>query len=191
MFKVIRLRGIITLILIGVFLGAAASWVLNSRWFGRIIFPLPYEQIIFTEARKQKLDPYLVTAVIYVESKFKPDAKSASGALGIMQIMPETGQWAADKIGMDEFHAQDLYDVKTNIVIGCWYLASLRREFGDNPVIILAAYNGGRGNVQQWLQEERWTGEHDTVEQIPFPETKHYVIRVLAAYKQYKKIYGP
>lgn len=191
MFKVLRLRSLVMLIVIGIVLGVSAHFLLNSRWLGKMIFPLPYKEVIFQEAAKRDLDPYLVTAIIYVESKFNPEAKSNSGAIGIMQIMPDTGQWAARNIGFKSFKPDHLYDLKTNVVIGCWYLANLRQEFGNNKVIVLAAYNGGRGNVKEWLQQERWTGEHETIEQIPFPETKNYVLRVMAAYQQYKRIYGP
>lgn len=191
MFRFFRLRSLLILIIIGIILGISTYYFLNSRWLGKIIFPLPlsYKQIIFEQASENDLDPYLVTAVIYVESHFDDQARSASGALGLMQIMPETGEWAAAKLKLREFSVDKLYDAQTNIVIGCWYLANLRREFGNNPVLILAAYNGGRGNVKQWLEEEKWLGNHETVEQIPFPETKHYVLRVLNTYQQYQRIY--
>lgn len=167
----------------------SAHFILHSQWFGRLIFPFHYKEIVFSQAQKRGLDPYLVSAVIYVESKFDPRAESTSGAIGIMQIMPTTGKWAAEKLGLEEFQKEDLYDPEINITIGCWYLANLREEFGNNLVIMLAAYNGGRGNVKHWLEEERWTGEHSTVEQIPFPETRNYILRVMAAYKEYKRLY--
>lgn len=182
-------KGIIVFALVVALIVASAYSILHSRWFGKLLFPLPHQEIIFKEAQKHDLDPYLVSAVIYVESKFDSKALSASGAMGIMQIMPSTGKWVAEKLGLEGFQEEDLYDIETNITIGCWYLANLRQEFGNNLIIMLAAYNGGRGNVKLWLQEERWTGEHSTIEQIPFPETKNYVVRVMAAYKEYKRLY--
>jgi len=187
--RIFSLKGILVLALITTLLIVSAYFILHSQWFGRFIFPLPYKELIFTQAQERDLDPYLVAAVIFVESKFDPSAKSDSGALGLMQIMPTTGKWAAEKIGLEDFREEYLYDPQVNVTIGTWYLANLREEFGNNLVIMLAAYNGGRGNVKEWLQEELWTGEHNTVEQIPFPETKHYVLRVMAAYKEYKRLY--
>lgn len=177
------------MILVAVLLLIGGYLLFHSLWFGRLFFPLPYKELIFTQAQKRGLDPYLVSAVIFVESKFDPGAESSSGALGMMQIMPTTGQWVAQKLNLKGFREEDLYDPQVNVTLGCWYLANLREEFGNNLVIILAAYNGGRGNVKQWLQEERWTGEHNTVGQIPFPETKNYVLRVLATYEEYKRLY--
>jgi soluble lytic murein transglycosylase len=142
------------------------------------------------EARANGMDPYLVAALIHAESRFTAGAESGSGARGIMQIMPETGKWAAEQMGISEFNVGMLFDPETNIKIGCWYLADLDREFDGNRYIVLAAYNAGRGNVKQWLTREVWDGRIETIRQVPFPETRNYVVTVTNTYKRYKDLYG-
>lgn len=167
----------------------AAAVVSGGRWLIYRWYPMTYEPIIQQRAAEQGLDPYLVAAVIRAESKFRPRATSPQGARGLMQIMPETGKWVADQIQLP-FHPDSLFDPDYNIRIGCWYLANLLKEFDGDRVLALAAYNGGRNNVQTWLNERRWTGEEQTLDQIPFPETRHYVAVVLRDYKRYLWLYG-
>ncbi len=149
-------------------------------------YPVNYRPQIARCGGEHGLDPYLVAAVIRAESRFRPKATSPQGARGLMQIMPETGRWVAEQMGLpyqDDF----LYEPEYNIRVGCWYLAALLREFAGDPVLALAAYNGGLTNVNTWLSERRWTGE---VAQIPFPETRHYVAAVLRDQKRYRFLYG-
>lgn len=164
--------------------------LLNYKSFLQIVYPLQYKDFVFKYSRQYDVDPYLVEAVMRTESKFRSTAQSSSGAMGIMQIMPETGTWIAKKMGLKGFHPDQLYDPETNIKMGCWYLADLERLFKGNHILVVAAYNGGRGNVQGWIRENKWTGEHATVEQIPFKETREYVRKVIATYDIYKKIYN-
>lgn len=164
-------------------------FLLNSKAFWRFIYPLPYKEIIFTEAVRNNIDPFLVAAIIKSESNFSSVAQSAMGARGIMQIMPETGKWAARQMGLKGFQPDDLFETDTNIKIGCWYIKNLNREFKGNKILVVAAYNAGRGNVRQWLEKEKWSGEQATVDQIPFTETREYVDRVLNNYKWYRRIY--
>lgn len=161
----------------------------NSKTFWTYLYPIPYKEIIFTEAVKNNIDPYLVAAIIKAESNFQTEAESRVGARGIMQIMPETGTWAAGQMKLKDFHPDDLYNTDINIKIGCWYLNNLNKEFKGNKILVVAAYNGGRGNVQDWLKNEKWSGEHATVDQIPFEETRAYVKKVLKAYEKYKELY--
>ncbi len=172
-------------ILILVMLG----FLLSSKSFWRVFYPLPYKDIIFTEAARNNVDPYLVAAIIKTESNFISGAESTMGAKGIMQIMPETGIWAATQMNLKEFHPDDLYDPKINIRIGCWYLHNLNQEFSGNKILVVAAYNGGRTNVRNWMEKEQWSGEHATVDQIPFTETRKYVKRVLYNYSWYRYLY--
>ena len=163
--------------------------LLGSKDFWRLFYPLPHKSLIVNEATRNDLDPFLVAAIIKSESNFSPGAESRSGARGIMQIMPETAVWAAEQMGLKEFHPDQLYDLKTNIKIGCWYLHNLNTEFAGNKILVIAAYNGGRGNVREWLKSEAWSGEHSDVDRIPFPETREYVKKVLKYYKWYRYIY--
>jgi len=163
---------------------SGGRWVLFTQ-----LYPLAYKSLIFTYAEANAVDPYLVAAIIRTESGFRPDATSGQGARGLMQIMPETGRWAASRLGL-EFTPDALYDPEYNIKLGTWYLAELLREFAGDPVLALAAYNGGRGNVWTWLEQRQWTGEERTLDQIPFAETRRYVARVLRDHKRYLWLYG-
>lgn len=166
------------------------SILLTSKGFWRLLYPIPYKDIIFNEAARNNVDPYLVAAIIKSESNFSSEAESRVGARGIMQIMPQTGTWAADKMNLKGFNTDDLYETETNIKIGCWYLNNLNTEFKGNKILVVAAYNGGRGNVREWLEKEEWSGEHATVDQIPFTETREYVKKVLRNYSIYRSLYN-
>jgi soluble lytic murein transglycosylase len=139
-------------------------------------------------SEKYSLDPYLVTAVINAESNFRPDAVSHANARGLMQISVKTGKWAAGKLGMKNYGSDDLFEPETNIQIGCWYLSSLYEEFGDMD-LALAAYNGGSGNVSQWLRDKSLSPDGKTLERIPFPETEQYIKKVKKNYSVYKRLY--
>lgn len=160
-----------------------------SPWVQKILYPLPHKQLIFKYASEYEIDPYLVTAIIRRESKFWIWAESSQGAKGLMQLMPQTAQWIAEQIPITGYKAEMLYDPATNIRMGCWYLANLQREFQGNVPLVIAAYNGGRGNVRQWLRENRWSGKEQTLERIPFAETREYVKQVLKDYYMYHELY--
>jgi soluble lytic murein transglycosylase len=168
----------------------AVAGFLGSRWAIMQLYPLDHRAILFYHAREQGLDPYLVAAVIRVESGFRRGVSSPQGARGLMQIMPETGEWAAQQMDLD-FTPDMLFDPDYNIRMGSWYLAHLRHEFGGDTVLALAAYNAGRNNVQKWLDERQWTGEAHRLEQIPFKETRLYVAKVLRDVDRYRWIYTP
>ncbi|MEG6617029.1 lytic transglycosylase domain-containing protein [Peptococcaceae bacterium 1198_IL3148] len=157
--------------------------------FGRELYPFPYRQAITHQAIANGVDPFLFAALIKTESNFNPDATSKAGARGLVQIMPETGQWIAQQMNLVDFTSDKLYHPQTSIKMGAWYLANLNKEFQGSQVLTLAAYNAGRGNVQKWLAEQHWTGEEQTIDQIPFPETRHYIRKVNWNYKVYKYLY--
>ncbi len=150
---------------------------------GRFFYPFYYQQEIERQAKVYGLDPLFVAAVIRQESGFRPAARSAVGAVGLMQLMPATGRWAAGKIGIKNFKDDKLEDPATNIRLGCWYLNYLFQKFKD-PAKVLAAYNGGEGNVDYWgtLKGEQlaWA----------YPETQTYVSQCLRAYRRYQDLYG-
>jgi len=173
---------LIALVAMGLAL-AAYRYVLLS------LYPVPYRDLIWRYATQNKLDPYLVAAVIKVESNFRPDAVSSKGAVGLMQLMPDTARWAAGRMGVPAPTAGELSDPETNIRIGTWYLAELQDEFG-NWVLSLAAYNAGRGVVRGWVDDGVLAGQNPVAEQIPFSETKNFVRRVLQAQKRYRQLYG-
>lgn len=171
-----------------VLLAAAAWWINRAVW--QSLYPFHYREYIVKEATLHGLSPFLVAAVIRVESKFQPRATSDQGARGLMQIMPETGAWVARRLGMESFHPDLLYDPALNIRIGTWYLSELNREFGNDLTLALAAYNGGRGNVAGWLAQVPAHERPFSVEDIPFAETRAFVARVFTDYQRYEMIYG-
>jgi len=164
--------------------------VLNINRLGRALYPFPHRDVIFCYAQQYNLDPCLVAAIIKTESNFNPGALSRKGAMGLMQVMPPTGKWAAAEIGLSGFYPGQLYNPQVNICIGCWYLSDLYREFNGDTVLVLAAYNGGRGNVKKWLTQVDWSKNPDKIDQLPFPETRQFIRKALWNHKIYRYLYG-
>jgi soluble lytic murein transglycosylase len=158
------------------------------------LFPIKYDDAVIHYSEMYNIDPYLVFALINVESHYRPDAESNKGAKGLMQITPSTGRWIAEKMGILDFDESMLYDPIINIRMGCWYIDNIKKEFGlesseDDIVLMLAAYNGGSGNVRKWLTNKEYSQTGTTLEQIPFTETHQYVEKVLKNYGIYKWLY--
>jgi soluble lytic murein transglycosylase len=151
----------------------------EPAWFQRIRYPLRYEQIVRGHARNYRLDPALLAAVIYQESKFQADAKSSSGAIGLMQLRPETAKGIAIRTGGSRFQTSDLYNPEINIRYGSWYLRHLLDKYGDEKTA-LAAYNAGQRNVDTWRAEGKG---------IQFSETRAYVDRVEHLKDVYRRAY--
>jgi soluble lytic murein transglycosylase len=152
----------------------------EPSWIDRIRYPLHYEQIVRGHAKNYGLDPALVAAVIYQESKFKADAKSESGAIGLMQLKPETAEGIAIRTGGTRFRTSDLYDPEINVRYGSWYLRHLLDKYGDEKTA-LAAYNAGQRNVDEWRAEGKG---------IQFAETRAYVDRVEHLKHVYARAYN-
>lgn len=166
----------------------------------QVRYPLRYSEGIQRYASEYQVNTHLVAAVIFAESLFRPDALSRRDARGLMQILPSTGAWAAERMGLDDFSAEKLFEPALNIRIGTWYLSSLARQFGadlHNPgpelspevLVVLAAYNGGSGNVTKWLNDTDLSEDGITLDHIPFYETREYVAKVQRAYQMYRKLY--
>lgn len=168
----------------------AIAVFINLKWIGKIIYPLYYEDYIKKYSYKYDIDPILVASIIRVESKYYKDAKSHRGARGLMQISPITGKWAAEEIGIIGYNEDFLYDPEINIMIGCWYLDRLYKQFNNDIKLVLTAYNGGSGNVEKWLKNPMYSSDGKKLNQIPFTETKEYVDKVLKTYKIYKFLYN-
>lgn len=176
-----RRRAILIFILILLFL--------NVDSIGRILYPFPYRETTFYYARAYNVDPFLLAAVMKSESDFNSRAVSDRGARGLMQIMPDTGRWITRQMGDPAFNPDRLFEPETSIKLGTWYLADLGKEFRGDAVLVLAAYNGGRGNVKEWLSSKDLSGGKSTINQIPFPETRHYVKKVLLYQRIYSYLY--
>ena len=150
--------------------------------------PLSEAAVIREQAAAKHLDPALIAAVIYAESKFDP-RPSAAGAQGLMQILPETAYYLAHLSGGTRFTASDLATPQVNVAYGSYYLRYLLDHYNGNEMLALAAYNGGVSNVDSWLAQAGADGRALTLESIPFGETRAYVERVLAAQRAYRAAY--
>ena len=148
-----------------------------------ITLPLKHEDIIRQQAEEKGVDANLIAAVIYSESRFS-DATSDAGARGLMQITPETGDAIENLSGGQTFVYEDLSDPDLNIAYGTFFLAHLLEIYDGNLVAALAAYNAGSGNV------DKWGGAALVLDDIKFPETRHYVEEVLGKADEYKRKYG-
>jgi soluble lytic murein transglycosylase len=162
----------------------AASFVYlrtgEPAWFQRLRYPLRYEEVVRGHARNYRLDPALLAAVIYQESKFRANAKSSSGAIGLMQLRPDTAKGIAIRTGGSRFRTSDLYDPEINVRYGSWYLRHLLDKYGEERTA-LAAYNAGQRNVDRWRAEGT---------EIQFSETRAYVDRVEKTKEIYRRAYG-
>lgn len=187
---IIDLRGVRRSLIFIAVVFIIALMVLNSRWFLRKMYPLYHRETIGKYAVAYEVDPFLVVAVIRAESGFRSSAASHKGALGLMQIMPDTGRWIADNLGIEGFAERMLYEPETNIRMGTWYLNSLHREFNGSLPVVLAAYNAGRGRVSSWLEDGTWDGSLESLDDIPYLETRVYVMRVSRIYALYHHIYS-
>ena len=161
----------------------AAAWVVEAEpdWYLRARYPLEYEQIVTAHARNYDLEPELLAAVIYAESRYQPDVVSSAGAVGLMQLLPETAKGIALRTGGDRFVISDLRNPEINVRYGAWYLDHLRDRYDGDLRLALAAYHGGQGNVDRWLAEGGG---------IAFPETRDYVDEVMRVRGVYAKAYG-
>jgi soluble lytic murein transglycosylase len=156
--------------------------------YEHLTLPIAYEDIIVQQAGEKGLDPALVAAVIYAETKF--DARTSSaGAEGLMQILPATAEFLAHRSGATRFRVTDLSSPQVNITYGSYYLRYLLDSYAGNKMLALAAYNGGQTNVANWIARARARGHALTVNEIPFPQTRAYVEKVLNAQQRYRRTY--
>ncbi len=153
-----------------------------------LALPLHHQDIIRQQAAEKRLDPALVAAVIYAETKF--DARtSPAGAEGLMQILPQTAMFLAHRSGAQTFTTADLATPQVNIAYGSYYLRYLLDQYGGDSTLALAAYNGGETNVDRWIAAAKAQGHALTAAAIPFPETRAYVLKVLGAQRDYRRTY--
>src|SRR3954468_13726445 len=171
-------------------LAFALAWPGFHHAVREIALPLRHEDIIRQQARDKGLDPALIAAVIYAESRFRDGQTSQAGAEGLMQITPATAQMIARKSGGVSFTVRDLGTPQVNIAYGSWYLRYLMGRYAGNETFALATYNAGEGNVDRWIGRARQRNEDLTIEAIPFSETRTYVQRVLTAERQYRHSYA-
>ncbi|MBP0001150.1 MAG: transglycosylase SLT domain-containing protein [Cyanobacteria bacterium SID2] len=158
-----------------------------AYWYA--LYPFPFEASIEAWSKQRQLDPLLTVALIRQESRFMPGIRSSADAVGLMQVLPETGDWIAAK--RDEPSPKNLTDPDDNIRLGTLYLDYTHEEYNNNTMLALASYNAGPGNVDDWLSRFSLSDPDIFVSQIPFPETKGYVSSVMGNYWNYLRLYNP
>ncbi len=176
--------GFLLLVLIG-FIWLIFKWEGIERW----MYPLKYTEVIRENAKLQSIDPFLIAAIIRVESNFDPITVSNKGAIGMMQVMPETAKWIYRQNRNFVMDALDLNEPKQNIMLGSWYLRFLQNQFGNREAVVIAAYNAGQGTIRKWLEGGQWSGSEEELDRIPYEETRKYVKRVIFFRNQYRKLY--
>ena len=176
------MKKLLALVLVAAALAAGFAYVNSTEpaWYVRLRYPLHYDSIVRGHARNYRLDPALLAGVIYQESKFRANARSSSGAIGLMQLLPDTAKGIAVHTGGTRFQVSDLYNPELNVRYGSWYLRHLEDKYRDERTA-LAAYNAGQENVDTWRREGKG---------IAFSETRHYVKRVEHLKTLYRRGYG-
>ncbi len=152
-------------------------------------YPLKYTDEVTAVAKKYDLPVSLVMGVIRTESSFIPTAVSKDGAVGLMQLMPDTADWIVGKLDMDSFQDSMLNDPATNIELGCWFLRYLMDSFNGDMKAVLAGYNAGQNRVRTWLNNPAYVDSQGKLVEIPIQEAKDYVEKVLYAQKVYQELY--
>jgi len=167
-----------------------------SRWqrlretsmYWHALFPFPYKKNILSWSEQRELNPLLVMSLIRQESRFEKDIGSVAGAKGLMQIMPTTGEWVANKANVKTY---SLVDPEDNIKLGTWYLDYTHERYDNHSMLAVASYNAGPGNVARWVKRYGMEDADAFVQNIPFPETKGYVEAVFGNYWNYLRLYNP
>lgn len=167
-----------------------AAWqaLRSTPAYWQALFPFPYAEAIQRWSSERQVNPLLVVSLMRQESRFQPEIRSSAGAVGLMQVMPDTGEEVAENIGLDSY---SLINPEDNITLGTWYLNFTHQEFDGNSMLAIASYNAGPGNVGSWLKRFSLTDPDEFVEQIPFGETKGYVESVFGNYWNYLRLYSP
>jgi soluble lytic murein transglycosylase len=183
-----RLAMLAVAVLLGAGLAALVSG-LGRNAVRELTLPLHHDDIIRQQAHDKNLDPALIAAIIYEESRFR-DQTSHAGARGLMQITPETADSIAKHSGGIRFKQSDLSDPQINISYGAYYLRLLLDHYDQNEALAVAAYNAGIGNVDRWVAAAGGESNFKTAEHIPFPETRAYVENVLHRRSDYRHTYA-
>lgn len=177
--------GMTALLLLACVLLGAASFAkirLDSR------YPLRYRDEVAKAAAEFSLPESQVYAIILCESSFRPRVVSSAGAVGLMQILPDTGEWIAQKLGDADFTPESLYDPAVNIRYGCYYLRFLTDLFGADVATVAAAYHAGQGSVAKWLSDPACSEDGVTLLRAPGPATNSYMEKVKKTYAVYEKL---
>ncbi len=152
------------------------------------LYPLYYEDMIKERALEYEIDPLLVLAMIREESRFNTWDESVAGARGLMQIIFSTGEWIAQKINLEEFNDEMLFDPEINIDLGCWYINYLKGRFSNDSILVISGYNAGPGTTGKWLKQYDRSDLDNFVENVPYSETREHIKKVMKSYQMYKRL---
>ena len=182
-----RAAVIVFLAVAAIGLGFFADFLITC--FEKQAYPREYAEYVEVYAEQYGVPETMIFAVIRTESGFDSGAVSHAGAVGLMQIMPDTFAWLTNEMLFDHLDEGMLYDPETNIKYGTYYLSRLYDRYGD-WALALAAYNGGQGNVDEWLEDPAYADGEGGLKEIPFRETRQYVKKALKARDVYERLYG-
>lgn len=168
---------------------AGGSLSAQPKMLQRLIYPLPYAELIAAQAKLRSVDPLLFAGLIRQESTFNPRARSSANALGLAQVVPSTGQGIASALGRPAISNEDLYRPMVAVEFGVFYLGRQLGQYEGRVYPALAAYNAGGGNVNTWVREFGGEDPDIFMELIPFPETSYYVRIVYENYQHYRRLY--
>ena len=169
---------------------ALGAWALFGRDRADLSrYPMTYAPEIRAAAAEFSLDPAYVASVVLAESSFDAEAVSSVGAIGLMQIMPDTGEWIAGKLEDEPFDVQRLYQPEVNLRYGCWYLRFLLDRYDGDMYTASTAYHQGQGRVDQWLEDPEYSEDGRTLTAISSAVTDTYVNRIMESYAHYQELY--
>ena len=184
----IALIALVVLALVAVAVFSVRAWEPKRQ---RMTYPLNYEQELLAAAQEFSIDPCLLAALIYCESSFRADAVSSVGAIGLMQIMPDTGEWLSAKIEIEGgYDVSRLTEPAVNLRLGCWYLDYLHKRYDGRWQEALTAYIAGQGQVDKWLADPALSSDGKTLAVIPGQDVKEYAAKVMRTHEKYKAIYA-
>lgn len=155
----------------------------------KLLYPLYYKELIYKYSEKYKIDPFFVAAMMREESRSSRDIVSSAGAIGLMQIMPDTGKDFAKKFNIQDFKTDMLFQPELNIQIGAWEMKSYMDRFNNNLFIVIGAYNAGPARMREWMKKISLSDLDEFIEDIPFVETRRHIKKVLDSYILYKELY--
>lgn len=153
------------------------------------IYPITYQDYVEKYSKQKDVDKYMIYAIIKAESNFKPEVKSKSNAIGLMQLLEDTAVEMSNSIDNQIVSEKELYEPETNIKIGTSYYAYLLKHYKGNNILALAAYNAGMGNVDTWIKTDVIKVDGSDIENIPYKETNNYVRKILRDYQIYIRLY--
>ncbi|MHB1468096.1 MAG: lytic transglycosylase domain-containing protein [Solirubrobacteraceae bacterium] len=186
--RTILIRRLRLAVVLGALAAVAVGLALTAKVGPELRLPLADQALIRAQAQQKHLDPALIAAVIYAETKFVA-RESSAGAEGLMQLLPSTAEDLAHRTGGIDFKVTDLGDPEVNIAYGSYYLRYLLNHYGGQELPAIAAYNAGMTRVDEWVARAKSGGRTLSAVEIPYPQTREYVRKVISAQSEYRRIY--